>query len=105
MLSARSPSIFRIHRGAGEKMAQKVQVVLVDDVDGGDASETVTFALDGVTYEIDLNEDNAAKLRDAFATWVGHGRRVSGRASSRAARPASRRSTPAAGGGDDTAAI
>ncbi len=37
-------------------MAQKVQVVLIDDIDGGDADETVTFALDGVTYEIDLND-------------------------------------------------
>ena len=56
-------------------MAQKVQVVLIDDIDGGDASETVTFGLDGVTYEIDLNDKNAAKLRDAFSLWVGSGRR------------------------------
>jgi hypothetical protein len=81
-------------------MAQKVQVVLVDDVDGGDASETVTFALDGVSYEIDLSEANAAALRDAFATWVGHARKVSGRA--RAGRGTSRR---AGGAGDDSAAI
>lgn len=80
-------------------MAQKVQVILVDDVDGGDASETVTFGLDGVSYEIDLNDDNAAKLRDSLATWVGHGRRVGGRSSSGTAR---RRSAP---GGTDTAAI
>lgn len=64
-------------------MAQKVQVLLVDDIDGGTADETVTFGLDGVTYEIDLTSDNAAKLRDAFAEWVGHARKVSGRASSR----------------------
>ena len=63
-------------------MAQKVQVILVDDVDGGDASETVTFGLDGVTYEIDLNEKNASKLRDSLATWVGHGRKVGGRSAS-----------------------
>ena len=63
-------------------MAQKVQVILVDDVDGGDAEETVSFALDGVAYEIDLNAGNAAALRDAFAPWVGHGRRVGGRSSS-----------------------
>ena len=60
-------------------MAQKVQVVLVDDLDGGEADETVSFALDGVSYEIDLSSKNAAALRDAFATWVGHGRRVGGR--------------------------
>ena len=60
-------------------MAQRVQVLLVDDIDNSDADETVTFALDGVTYEIDLNATNAAKLRDEFATWVGHARRSGGR--------------------------
>ena len=60
-------------------MARKVQVVLTDDVDGGEASETVNFALDGVTYEIDLSDENAAKLRDQLAYWVGNARRVSGR--------------------------
>lgn len=63
-------------------MAQKVQVVLVDDLDGGTAEETVSFALDGVSYEIDLSAENAAKLRDSFAQWVGHGRRVGGRSRS-----------------------
>ena len=47
-------------------MAQRVQIILEDDLDGGDATETVTFGLDGVTYEIDLNERNAAALRDAL---------------------------------------
>src|SRR5699024_12117139 len=60
-------------------MAQKVRVLLIDDVDGTDAEETVTFALDGVTYEIDLNAKNAGKLRDAFAPWVGSARRSGGR--------------------------
>ncbi|RMI12652.1 histone-like nucleoid-structuring protein Lsr2 [Cellulomonas triticagri] len=63
-------------------MAQKVQVLLVDDIDGGTADETVTFALDGVSYEIDLTTAHAAELRDALATWVGHARKVGGRASS-----------------------
>lgn len=62
-------------------MAQRVQVILEDDIDGGDATETVTFGLDGVTYEIDLNESNAAALRDAMAPYVGSGRRVAGRRS------------------------
>ena len=66
-------------------MAQKVQVLLVDDVDGGTADETVTFGLDGVTYEIDLASQNAAKLRDALAPWVGNGRKVSGRSAGRSA--------------------
>ncbi|WP_336923846.1 histone-like nucleoid-structuring protein Lsr2 [Aquipuribacter sp. SD81] len=59
-------------------MAQQVNVVLVDDLDGSPAEETVTFGLDGITYEIDLNAENAARLRDGFAEWVGHGRRVAG---------------------------
>jgi hypothetical protein len=57
-------------------MARKVQVLLEDDIDGGEAAETITFALDGRSYEIDLNERNAKKLRDAFAPWVGAGRRA-----------------------------
>jgi hypothetical protein len=60
-------------------MAQKVQVILVDDVDGGKAEETVSFALDGVSYEIDVSEKNAGALREALAPWVGHARRVGGR--------------------------
>jgi hypothetical protein len=60
-------------------MAQKVQVILVDDVDGGEANETVSFALDGVSYEIDVSDANAGKLRDSLAPWVGHARRVGGR--------------------------
>ena len=57
-------------------MAQRVEVILVDDVDGGSASETVTFALDGVSYEIDLSDKNAKALRDDLAKWTGHARRA-----------------------------
>ena len=66
-------------------MAQKVQVILVDDIDGGNATETVLFGLDGVSYEIDLSTKNAAKLRDTFASYVGAARKVGagGRRSSR----------------------
>ncbi|WP_345713818.1 Lsr2 family protein, partial [Kineococcus glutinatus] len=66
-------------------MAQKVQVLLVDDVDGGEAAETVSFALDGVSYEIDLSDEHAGALRDAFAPWIGHARRVGGRTGARRA--------------------
>ena len=59
-------------------MAQKVHIVLEDDIDGSEATETVSFALDGTSYEIDLNDENAAKLRDALAPYIGHGRKVSG---------------------------
>ncbi len=58
-------------------MAQKVNIVLVDDIDGSEAEETVSFALDGRDYEIDLNSKNAGKLRDALAPYVGHARRAS----------------------------
>lgn len=81
-------------------MAQKVQVVLIDDLDGGDATETVTFGLDGATYEIDLSEQNARQLRDALAPWVGNARRVSG---GRSARPAPRRG--GGSGSSDTTAV
>jgi hypothetical protein len=60
-------------------MAQRVQVVLEDDLDGGKADETVTFGLDGTTYEIDLSKKNAAKLRDALSGYVGVARKVTGR--------------------------
>ncbi len=56
-------------------MAQKVQVLLVDDLDGGEASETVSFSLDGTAYEIDLSSDNADKLRKDFAQYIDHARR------------------------------
>jgi hypothetical protein len=59
-------------------MAQKVNIILVDDIDGSGAVETVSFGLDGTTYEIDLNKKNAAGLRDALSPYVGHGRKVSG---------------------------
>jgi len=61
-------------------MAQKVHIVLEDDIDGGPADETITFALDGANYEIDLSTANAAKLRDALALYVSHGRRTGGSA-------------------------
>jgi hypothetical protein len=57
-------------------MAQKIHIVLEDDLDGSEAAETVTFGLDGTSYEIDLNKKNAAALREALATYVGHGRKV-----------------------------
>ena len=57
-------------------MAQKVNIVLVDDLDGSEATESVSFGLDGTSYEIDLNDANAARLRDALAEFVGHARKV-----------------------------
>lgn len=59
-------------------MSTKRIVTLIDDVDGTDAVETIQFALDGVEYEIDLSEKNAAEMRDAMALWVGSARRIKG---------------------------
>ena len=60
-------------------MARKVQYLLVDDLDGGEAVETVSFALDGTSYEIDLSKEHAKALRDALATYVASARRAGGR--------------------------
>jgi hypothetical protein len=67
-------------------MAQRVKVILEDDIDGGEAEETVTFSLDGTDYEMDLSSANASKLRDALAPWVGHARKIGGRRRARASR-------------------
>ncbi|CRK57031.1 Histone protein Lsr2 [Alloactinosynnema sp. L-07] len=62
-------------------MAQKTIVQLFDDLDGtsGDDIRTVEFALDGISYEIDLTESNAATLRDNLAEFVDAARRSGGR--------------------------
>lgn len=69
-------------------MAQRVQVILEDDYDGGEADETVAFGLDGADYEIDLSSGNAAKLRDALAPWVATARRTGGRRGRRSGKAA-----------------
>ncbi|MBF9134756.1 Lsr2 family protein [Plantactinospora sp. S1510] len=57
-------------------MAKQVIHRLVDDLDGGDADETVKFSLDGVQYEIDLSSENAGKLRDQFAPYTASGQKM-----------------------------
>ncbi len=84
-------------------MAQRVQVILEDDLDGGSADETVTFALDGVAYEIDLKSDNAEKLRGLLAPYVDKGRKQSGRLTS--ARRTGGRAVARPAAGADTAKI
>jgi hypothetical protein len=61
-------------------VAQKTIVHLIDDVDGGEADETVTFALDGVEYTIDLSSGNANGLRTSLAEFIDVARRVGGKA-------------------------
>jgi len=84
-------------------MAQKTIVQLIDDLDQGKAEETVTFGLDGSSYEIDLSKKNAAKLRDVLSVYVANARRVSrgsGRSSS-----GSRRGRAGRGDREQTQAI
>jgi hypothetical protein len=78
-------------------MAQKVQVTLVDDIDGSKADETISFSLDGASYEIDLTREHATALRESFAEWIGHARRSGGRKA-----PARRRSSGGGGGATDS---
>jgi len=58
-------------------MAQRTIVQLVDDVDGGEATHTVKFGLDGAQYEIDLSDGNAKKLRAALGNFIANGRKLS----------------------------
>jgi hypothetical protein len=55
-------------------VVQRTEIILIDDLDGGKADETIRFALDGVAYEIDLSAKNAAKLRDQLALYTEKGR-------------------------------
>jgi hypothetical protein len=66
-------------------VAQKVEVLLVDDLDGGKADETVTFALDGTQYEIDLSSEHASQLRESLSEYVGSARKIGGRRQGRGA--------------------
>jgi hypothetical protein len=81
-------------------MAQKIQTLFVDDIDGGEAEGTVRFGLDGTEYEIDLSADHSNELRMSLETYITNARKAGG----------TRRSThgngrKAAGSDIDTAAI
>ena len=73
-------------------MAQKIQTLFIDDIDGSAAEGTVRFALDGTDYEIDLNKQHAEALRKALAKYVEAARRSSGAAAKRPARSGRRSS-------------
>jgi hypothetical protein len=75
-------------------MAQKVQTLFVDDIDGTEAEGTVRFGLDGTHYEIDLNADHAGELRSIIAPYAKAGRKVT----SAARRSAQSRGKAAANG-------
>ena len=74
-------------------MAREVIEKLIDDLDGGDAAETVTFGLDGATYEIDLSKKNAAAFRKSLARYVSAARRRSA-----SSRPSRRKTAPSSTG-------
>jgi uncharacterized membrane protein len=59
-------------------VAQKIQTLFIDDIDGSEAEGTVRFALDGSDYEIDLNAKHAEALRQALSRYVEAARRSSG---------------------------
>jgi Lsr2 len=85
-------------------MAQKTIVQLIDDIDQGEAEETVSFAIDGASYEIDLSAKNAAKLRDTLAIYVANARR-SGRGAAPRNGSAPRRGRPGRCDREQTQAI
>jgi len=58
-------------------MAQRTIVSIVDDLDGGKATQTVKFGLDGAEYEIDLSDKNATKLRKTLTAYTEYGRKLS----------------------------
>lgn len=60
-------------------MAQRIQVQLIDDINGDEADETVNFGVDGTAYEIDLSTENARQLREALAPYLKKGRKARGR--------------------------
>ena len=59
-------------------MATRTINIVLDDLDGSEGAEPISFALDGASYEIDLSEKNASTLRDALASFVAGARRVDG---------------------------
>ena len=59
-------------------MAQKIQTLFIDDIDGGEAEGTVRFALDGAEYEIDLSAKHSEELRSALGKYVSHARKIGG---------------------------
>jgi hypothetical protein len=59
-------------------MARKIRTFFIDDLDGSPAEGTVTFGLDGIDYEIDLNAAHAEELRDVLAPYTEAARKVTG---------------------------
>ncbi|MCD4549963.1 histone-like nucleoid-structuring protein Lsr2 [Schaalia sp. lx-260] len=58
---------------------KKTKVILIDDMDGAEAQRTVSFSFDGIDYEIDLSEENLARMKKTLDEWIAAGRRIGGR--------------------------
>ena len=86
-------------------MAQQTTVRFVDDLDGSEASGTFDFSLDGRSYQIDLSDDNAAKLRGALAPYVDAAQKAGGRSRGRAPRQTTVLEKPARSNREETAAL
>jgi nucleoid-associated protein Lsr2 len=61
-------------------MAQRIQTLFIDDIDGGPAEGTVRFGLDGTDYEIDLSTAHNEELHKVLAAYVTHARKAAGTA-------------------------
>ena len=74
-------------------MAQKIQTLFIDDIDGGEADGTIRFGLDGAEYEIDLSARHSEELRAALGTYMTHARKLGGAARRNTARGSRKPST------------
>ena len=86
-------------------MAQQATVRFIDDLDGSDASGTFDFSIEGRQYQIDLSDENAAKLRDALAPFIDAARKVGGRGGRARQRQPAVPEKPARSKREDTIAI
>jgi hypothetical protein len=86
-------------------MAQQTTVRFVDDLDGSEATGTFGFSLEGRNYQVDLSAENAAKLRDALAPYIGAARKAGGRGRGRTPRQTAVAENPARSNREQTAAI
>jgi hypothetical protein len=64
-------------------VVRRVDVTVLDDIDGSVAHETIVFGYDGTWFEIDLSEDNAARVHGLLTEWSGRGRPAAKQSSGR----------------------
>ena len=71
-------AVFKHHPTTEKFMAQRIQTLFIDDIDGGAADGTVRFGLDGADYEIDLSGEHSDELRKALGKYIEHSRKIGG---------------------------